>query len=89
MAMTTDPSLMQWLLSPWVFGLLGLVIGSFLNVVIHRLPPMLEREWLGDVAGYLQDDAAMDRVLGCGAPRCAELAGQGRSLASESISSRQ
>ena len=83
MAMTTDPSLMPWLLSPWVFGLLGLVIGSFLNVVIHRLPPMLEREWLGDVAGYLQDDAAMDRVLGCGAPRCAELAGQGRSLASE------
>ncbi|MGH8403476.1 MAG: prepilin peptidase, partial [Gammaproteobacteria bacterium] len=24
---------------------LGLVIGSFLNVVIHRLPIMLEREW--------------------------------------------
>lgn len=26
-------------------GLLGLIIGSFLNVVIHRLPRMLEREW--------------------------------------------
>jgi len=26
-------------------GLLGLLIGSFLNVVIHRLPKMLEREW--------------------------------------------
>ena len=25
--------------------LLGLVIGSFLNVVIHRLPIMMEREW--------------------------------------------
>jgi leader peptidase (prepilin peptidase) / N-methyltransferase len=25
--------------------ILGLVIGSFLNVVIHRLPIMLEREW--------------------------------------------
>ncbi|RME32903.1 MAG: prepilin peptidase [Gammaproteobacteria bacterium] len=25
--------------------LLGLVVGSFLNVVIHRLPRMLEREW--------------------------------------------
>lgn len=25
--------------------LLGLVIGSFLNVVIHRLPLMMEREW--------------------------------------------
>ncbi|QJD59067.1 prepilin peptidase [Pseudomonas sp. gcc21] len=26
-------------------GLLGLVIGSFLNVVIHRLPRMMERDW--------------------------------------------
>jgi len=26
-------------------GVLGLVVGSFLNVVIHRLPKMLEREW--------------------------------------------
>jgi leader peptidase (prepilin peptidase)/N-methyltransferase len=26
-------------------ALLGLVVGSFLNVVIHRLPRMLEREW--------------------------------------------
>ena len=26
-------------------GLLGLMIGSFLNVVIHRLPIMLERSW--------------------------------------------
>lgn len=27
------------------FGVLGLLIGSFLNVVIHRLPRMLEAEW--------------------------------------------
>ncbi|MBA3588361.1 A24 family peptidase [Methylibium sp.] len=33
------------LLSPWVLGLLGLCIGSFLNVVIHRLPQMMERAW--------------------------------------------
>ncbi|MEH6389718.1 MAG: A24 family peptidase [Pseudomonas profundi] len=26
-------------------GLLGLIIGSFLNVVIHRLPRMMERDW--------------------------------------------
>ncbi|MGH8369661.1 MAG: prepilin peptidase [Gammaproteobacteria bacterium] len=35
--------------SPTVFvilaALLGLIVGSFLNVVIHRLPRMLEREW--------------------------------------------
>jgi len=30
---------------PWMAGLFGLAIGSFLNVVIHRLPVMLERRW--------------------------------------------
>ena len=30
---------------PWLALLFGLCIGSFLNVVIHRLPKMLEREW--------------------------------------------
>ena len=28
-----------------VCGLVGLMVGSFLNVVIHRLPKMMEREW--------------------------------------------
>ena len=32
-------------LSPVVLALFGLCIGSFLNVVIHRLPLMLERGW--------------------------------------------
>jgi len=35
--------------SVWVdaalFGILGLLIGSFLNVVIHRLPRMMQQEW--------------------------------------------
>ncbi len=26
-------------------GLMGLIVGSFLNVVIHRLPKMMERDW--------------------------------------------
>ncbi len=30
---------------PLLAGLLGLVVGSFLNVVIHRLPRMMERDW--------------------------------------------
>lgn len=29
----------------FIVTLLGLMVGSFLNVVIHRLPVMLEREW--------------------------------------------
>ena len=28
-----------------VVGLLGLLVGSFLNVVVHRLPIMMEKEW--------------------------------------------
>ncbi len=28
-----------------VVGILGLIVGSFLNVVIYRLPIMMEREW--------------------------------------------
>jgi len=31
---------------------LGLLIGSFLNVVIYRLPIMMEREWKADCADY-------------------------------------
>jgi leader peptidase (prepilin peptidase)/N-methyltransferase len=62
---------------------LGLMVGSFLNVVIHRLPPLLEREWLGDAAGYLQDSATMARVLGSKEARIAELSRQGAALAAE------
>jgi leader peptidase (prepilin peptidase)/N-methyltransferase len=29
-------------------GMLGLLVGSFLNVVIHRLPRMLYRQWLAE-----------------------------------------
>ncbi len=31
-------------------GLLGLLIGSFLNVVIYRLPKMMERQWAAELA---------------------------------------
>jgi leader peptidase (prepilin peptidase)/N-methyltransferase len=30
--------------------ILGLMVGSFLNVVIHRLPKMMERDWLAQCA---------------------------------------
>jgi leader peptidase (prepilin peptidase)/N-methyltransferase len=33
-----------------VAGLLGMLVGSFLNVVIHRLPKMMERDWAAQCA---------------------------------------
>lgn len=40
-----------------VCGLLGLLVGSFLNVVIHRLPKMMAREWTEQCA-VLRDEEA-------------------------------
>ena len=31
-------------------GLIGLLFGSFLNVVIYRLPKMMERQWAAELA---------------------------------------
>jgi leader peptidase (prepilin peptidase) / N-methyltransferase len=52
----------EWLLSPYGLGLLGLCIGSFLNVVVHRLPLMMERQWLGDAAAQLGDAAPLKQA---------------------------
>lgn len=45
---------LPWLAQPLGFTvtacILGLMIGSFLNVVIHRLPKMMEREWRAQCA---------------------------------------
>jgi leader peptidase (prepilin peptidase)/N-methyltransferase len=34
----------------------SLVVGSFLNVVIHRLPIMMEKSWLCECREYLEDE---------------------------------
>jgi leader peptidase (prepilin peptidase)/N-methyltransferase len=39
--------------SIFVFAVLGLQVGSFLNVVIYRLPKQLQRQWRTDCAAYL------------------------------------
>jgi leader peptidase (prepilin peptidase)/N-methyltransferase len=36
---------------------LGLLVGSFLNVVIHRLPQMMERDWQAQCRDYLGEAA--------------------------------
>ncbi|CAG1019755.1 leader peptidase (prepilin peptidase) / N-methyltransferase [Burkholderiaceae bacterium] len=47
------PEAASYLLSPPALAFLGLCIGSFLNVVIHRIPLMLERGWKLDSAEML------------------------------------
>jgi leader peptidase (prepilin peptidase) / N-methyltransferase len=42
---------------PWVSLILGLCVGSFLNVVIHRLPQMMDRDWKAQCA-ELRGEAA-------------------------------
>ncbi len=56
------------LLSPWAMAVLGLAVGSFLNVVVHRMPLMLERQWWGDVAAQLGDADSYRRIFGHAAP---------------------
>lgn len=40
-----------------IFGILGLCIGSFLNVVIHRVPLMMLNEWRRECSQLLSDQA--------------------------------
>ena len=52
-------------------ALLGLVVGSFLNVVIHRLPLMMEREWRAQLpeASGATPPASAEPPLGLVSPR--------------------
>jgi leader peptidase (prepilin peptidase)/N-methyltransferase len=47
-------------LDPWFAALLGLLVGSFLNVVIHRLPQMLERQWQAECASLASGTEASE-----------------------------
>ena len=37
-----------------LMGIVGLLVGSFLNVVIYRLPLMMQRQWRSDCLEYLK-----------------------------------
>lgn len=41
-------------------GVLGLLVGSFLNVVIYRLPKMMERDWRQQCIEFLGDENIKD-----------------------------
>ena len=44
-----------------VFGLLGLCVGSFLNVVIHRTPLMMVSAWRKECSQFMYEQADMPR----------------------------
>lgn len=50
-------------------AVLGLAVGSFLNVVIHRLPRMMERDWSAEIADMFRErgwDAPAELIAGGG-----------------------
>ena len=67
-----DAQVLEILLSPFVLALLGLCIGSFLNVVIHRLPLIMERGWRIESAELLgvEIDAPAPITLASPRSRC-------------------
>lgn len=50
-------------------GLLGLMVGSFLNVVIHRLPLMMERDWAAQCAEFRNETPPASEPLSLSRPR--------------------
>jgi leader peptidase (prepilin peptidase)/N-methyltransferase len=43
----------------WLGGLLGLLVGSFLNVVIHRLPLIMQAQWTRECAELTGQSSAL------------------------------
>src|SRR5438128_12345562 len=54
---------------PWFALFFGLCVGSFLNVVIHRLPKIMEREWRAQCAELAGQPAPQEPPLSLVAPR--------------------
>jgi leader peptidase (prepilin peptidase)/N-methyltransferase len=57
-----DPNMLQSPLLPALAAMLGLIVGSFLNVVIYRLPLMLERGWRRDCHLFLGLESPADET---------------------------
>jgi len=60
-------------LDPIVFGIfcgvLGLLVGSFLNVVVHRLPKMMDNDWRNQCAELHGQETPDSETLSLSSPR--------------------
>jgi leader peptidase (prepilin peptidase)/N-methyltransferase len=52
-------------------GIVGLLVGSFLNVVIHRMPKMMERDWRAQCAELSGTEAKEEAPYNLSTPRSA------------------
>ena len=59
-------------------GVFGLLVGSFLNVVIHRKPIIMMREWLLDTGGMLGEGEVWKQVFA--QPQPAEITQAGHTI---------
>lgn len=64
LALLADPAAFAF-----VAGVLGLMVGSFLNVVIHRLPQMMERDWAAQCAELRGEATAAQAPFSLARPR--------------------
>jgi len=83
-----DLSISEALLSPFSLAVLGLCIGSFLNVVIHRLPMMLEKGWRqesADLLGVKLEEEGIDTIGGLIFNRLGDLPRAGTKLRLDEI----
>lgn len=58
----------QWLDASFA-ALFGLLFGSFMNVVVYRLPKMMERQWVAECATFSGNEPPVTETLNLVVPR--------------------
>lgn len=70
----------DWWLSPWALGVLGLCVGSFLNVVVYRTPRILVRQWSREAAEILTSHEEVASTQAVSATEAKDLAKRAQAL---------